>query len=791
MAEPARKLEDIEPEIRPNLHVVGGNGNTTSGRANLKALNNQESNPEKPSTDSVAEQEANGSNVIQGPWKNNVSNGPKSPLKAGGGFSFVKKKGPMALIITVVIGGGFGLSALFSPALLIVHLKESVDRALDAQVPTFKSETTLAENNKISETTSGYCGTTINILCKYSTMSPKQVESFKEAGIEVTGSDSFLGRTKPTEFKFQDKVITADQFTNEISTNAEFSAAFKQANPSRFTVWADDIASYVRLKTGWTKKPDLTGKNEDDVAKSLEGEVNGTKTGADVISADELKKEGFTDEQAAALVKAEEEAATAAEAAGNNTTSAAETAVLEGESAISADGLLQMGCLYYDSIKQLATLAKTVRAVQLIKFAVEFLKAADQIKAGVADPVIISGLGKILTTETLSDDGTMKAATDGLGLRNVLYGDTGNLTTSSSRFLTGGGLTGKLKNLMSTITKYTGGVSDKTCDFVNNPLVMIGAFGLGVAGIIGGAALPPLTVANVAKIGGVVVLSLAAIFLPGMLKDAVAGVLVDKNTVGEAAGDAFVSGSSNLMSKMAAAGGNAPLTPSQAVDYANYSNEVAAQYDKEDQATLSPFDITSSSTFLGKIASWLIPYTSKLSSLSGAISSISSITSRSLAYVVLPTASAYTANVDEFTQCQDTEYKSLGLATDMFCNVSYGIPPGDLDMNPISTAQYLLDLKDALGTPHPQIAEDTGAPIDIYQSYFVPTCITRTTPLGEGTTDDYGTNGENCLFGKDILIQEAIKDSDGNVICPALYVNNKYFYLHYIDQRVENDMDGI
>src|SRR5680860_520790 len=122
MGEPARKYQDIEPDIRPNLSVLEGGGETTPERANLAAVKDLESNPEQPSADSIEDQEANGSNIIKGPWENNVSGEKSAPSKIVGRLSGLKKKGPLATIITIVLGGGIGLSTLFSPGLLIVHM---------------------------------------------------------------------------------------------------------------------------------------------------------------------------------------------------------------------------------------------------------------------------------------------------------------------------------------------------------------------------------------------------------------------------------------------------------------------------------------------------------------------------------------------------------------------------------------------------------------------------------------------------------------------------------------------
>jgi hypothetical protein len=210
------------------------------------------------------------------------------------------------------------------------------------------------------------------------------------------------------------------------------------------------------------------------------------------------------------------------------------------------------------------------------------------------------------------------------------------------------------------------------------------------------------------------------------------------------------------MSTAAKYGGNAPLTPSQAVSYNNLSNEVAAQYAQEDRATHSPFDATNSNTFLGMIVGQLIPYASSLSSVSGILSSVASITTGSFASLTSQTAKA--ASTDDYTMCQDYDYRDMNLATDPYCNVAYGIPPEYLNADPVVVAQKLIADK--------QIDEETGDPIDgSAYATFVTNCMDRTQPLG---ADSSGSTGSECKIDN----------------------SNKDYYIHYIDQRVQTGLDG-
>lgn len=113
--EPQRKYqEDIEPNIRPNLTSIQGGGESTPGRANLRAVKKLEENPDgAASGESVSDRESSpsgASNVIQGPWANNTTS-QSINAKIPGRFKGAKKW---------VLGGGLGLGVLAIPILLLL-----------------------------------------------------------------------------------------------------------------------------------------------------------------------------------------------------------------------------------------------------------------------------------------------------------------------------------------------------------------------------------------------------------------------------------------------------------------------------------------------------------------------------------------------------------------------------------------------------------------------------------------------------------------------------------------------
>ena len=229
MTEPARKFNDIEPDIKPNFGVINGGGNTTPDRATLRSIEKQESNPEQINNDDdISKKESEGSNVIQGPWKNNVNsvNNPKISSK--------KKKGPLVAILITLIGGGIGVGGLLSPSLLIVNLKEVLVNKFDTQLASMDLRTTKILSSKMG-TTKSVCGSVISVACKYSTLSEKQMANFEKAGIKVNyDKTGITGRPKPTSFEFEGKTIKASEFSSELASSTEFRSAIKKAYNPKF-----------------------------------------------------------------------------------------------------------------------------------------------------------------------------------------------------------------------------------------------------------------------------------------------------------------------------------------------------------------------------------------------------------------------------------------------------------------------------------------------------------------------------------------------------------------------------
>jgi len=703
-------------------------------------------------------------------------NGPKDKQKGAKGFfqkllAGGKDKGPTAAIITIVIGGGMGFTVLFSPGLLIVQLKEVMVNRFNVQLASMDVRTTKLLSLKTGPT-NGLCSGMIKVACKYSTMSAKQLTNFENAGIKVIydpDNMSLIGRAKPTSFEYDGKVVAASEFSKTLKNDVNFRTAVNRAYNPKFAGFADSFAGKFFAKIGWTKSAKtIAGDTPDEKLKSIQAETDGKNSSADSSGVIDEIDEGDDDPNKDAKKVASEATSEIADEADDlakagakassvalDTLDALETGAEQVGNTLKITGALDNLCSIYGTVKSIGYAAKTVRALQLAKYALLFYNVADQIKAGVAKPADVAYLGTILTTEYAA---TKKTATQSFGYNYASTGKIGKRTSISTQFLVGGGLTGKLIGLTSKVDaglRVGGATPNTTCGTLKNPL-------FGAVSLVAGIALmlvPGVNLAigakDVAQAVGGIAFSYLLSALPALLKDTVAGVLIDKTIVGEASTEASVPGGSYTMGKISSL---APLTPTQKVAYDNLSNDIAAKYAEEDQLAYSPFDATNSNTFLGKFVASLVPYISNMSSLTGTLLSIASISTQSIASI--STQNTYAATAADYEMCEDYDYRSIGVATDPYCNIAYGIPVEALNADPVAVANNLYNTG--------QIDTD-GQIIDgsAYET-FETDCINRERPLGDVNDNFQGSDGSECLF------------SDAN----------KDYYLYSVDQRVQNGMDG-
>lgn len=781
------KLDDAEK--------TSATGNENSGVDDINGAN-------------AAESKAGGNN-----WENNVtSKGPGVGKKAGL-KNFLKKKGPLGLIGTTIIIGGFGLATIFSPSFLLLHFKEVLANKFDAAHASLEVRTSKMLRNK---TVGTGCATGIKILCKYSTFSDKQISQFKEAGITIEGSKkNFLGRTQPESFKYDAgdgkglTTVSANDFNKVYDSDIKFRSAARKGYNPKFANFADrffskaerilkvdkngSLLDKVDEKEGFDKNlsdvsDDLAEKTKAKPIEIHKSDIN-PDTGKTYESA--IKTEDGKKAWEAAVIQVEannkqlQELIDAAGGEGASTSSKITQFIDEADKWVGVKGIAMLAfnrvdqsCTVQRTYAAVSLAAKTVRVMQLANYAMMFLTAADMIKAGVAPDNTIAFLGTILTKLSLDEYGNYLSATDSIGYKYAAYGEMGTMKTSSMQFMAGGGVKGTMAKFVDKWIPKSGKIST-TCKILGSAWLTLGSLLAGIALTFfqpesGGRIFVSkgLTMTafkenaaklltkdfwvSAAKEAPGILLSLSEIILPNLLKDIVAGSLIDNNTIGEVAGDAVVSGSSGIMGISARSRGNAVLTPKMAVKYDSLKEDIAAREATEDRLVYSPLDITNGNTFMGKFAAWLLPYTTKLASIPNIFTSIASMVTKSFGFLSPQKASAMgvaTTTEDSYTQCEDIEYRNkLEIATDPFCNITYGMPGADDSADPIETAKILLDLTYDHNKHLTTVGKDIWVAPQIYLNGAIPGYLEEEYETTEadrtnkaGSTSVFDKFRKNCI----------------------------------------------
>ncbi|HEU4830730.1 MAG TPA: hypothetical protein VFS65_00990, partial [Candidatus Saccharimonadales bacterium] len=732
---------------------------------------NADSTQEDSNIKKLQEKESDGAG-----WNNNFTGALSRSSRSGGRFSFVKKKGPMATIIALVLGGGGIFSIMFAPGIGIVQLKEIMTNDLNDQLTAMDVRTDHVLKAKLSKTQAlgSVCSNIINIRCKFGTMTKRQVEKFRKAGFTIDQvEDSALGRQRIISMTAPDgtKINNPQDLVNARKKPAIRSALNKVYNP-KFAGLSDAVSKrvFTKFKTNKTKK--ITGNTLEERNKAFIASTAGVSVDASGIQTDEkgryildtdgtkVHDTGETKDRFNTLSEKNSQIDTKAENVKSTGVKAVSGVLSSGLKGVSIIGAADTACTVYNSARAVAAAAKVARSLQLFQYAMVVFNTADAIKAGDATPEEVEYIGNMLTAtdnretivdetssiESVSSSGTEatleknpfygKSAFDSPGYSVAAYNDAPTLTSRSQQYMIGGGLSGTLSVVMDDISNSLGGRSGirDTCGVIQNWWVRGVGLVVGIAGAIGS-----FGATTVVSVGASLAIGFALPFLESALADIVAGQVVNADTKGVDAGDAVFAGSGAIFGSMAQARGMKPLNKSEIESYLALSNEVksddiaAAVYEAQD----TPFDIYNQYSFLGSMVRTINPTVIKSSaSVSGALSSIPSLLSSVFLGVIPQVNADEQFNEERFSKCNDEGYESLNIDADIFCNVRYGLSTTELNMDTEEVLNYMIN--------NNHINSQTGdAKSDAYKN-FLTNCVNREDGWGE-TSQEGGDTGEDCM----------------------------------------------
>ncbi len=409
---PERKSHpEIEPDIRPNLHVVQGGRESTPERGNLQEVDNStaqdlsnqerqfgliqgggESTPERgnlksasDNIDKTREKEAGWNTSVSANNKSTKKQGIESRLKG-----LLKKQGPAGTIGALLLGAGGGLG-FFGMTLMPVTIAEHFTNDTNDVNASSQRKTTILFGKKLGgdlKKKLSICTKAVSVRCKFNTLDPKLVEKFEKKGFKF-GEKTEAGDGKRigfTSVEFPDGQIAhnAQELSNLLKNSAVAASAFNSVYSIKNSLFiVGNFFKGVLTKLNLTKGKKVEGKNRAEADKSFEESTKGEKgTVSTSAVADDPGKDATEEEK---------KNAQSANDTANETSREINESISKGTKLsklslklTNALAIPQLACLTINMGNYIATAAKIKKALRFAAFAMIFLTYASSLKANAA-----------------------------------------------------------------------------------------------------------------------------------------------------------------------------------------------------------------------------------------------------------------------------------------------------------------------------------------------------------------------------------------------------------------------
>ena len=786
----SRDYSDLSDRNQENLRSRKIDGVSYDPNS-LESLENSPTNTSRVSDSDIA------SNEIS-PWDNRVKGSEAGGThrtrfnlnRKNSNAKSAKLKGKIpraAKYVGILTAGGsiavVGLFSTFIVGLAPIHITEIITEKINSAASILESRTPIVLSGKLKKNAGVKCSR-IKAACRFTTISDKQLAKLQKNGFEVeTEADPASGknRIKKMSIEVNGKTVNIDE-TNLRQTllkNPEINSSMKKAYSGKFASFLDSVASKFMSKFRFSKFPaDSGNKTEAELNEELTTKANNAGNKVDLeteekqeeaendTEEDRNNKRAHNEEVDKNKTVIDELKADADDLSTKADLDAKASAI---ESKLSKAGIIQLPCTLYSIGNMLNIATKTIRAVTLAQYAMDFISISHKVKSGQASPAeyIMLGSKMMATTSTWKKDNkeenegsseestsklknaisyfanatdsnnkNVKTFTDSQAWRALAYNDKlGKMDDSAYRYTLG--TTGALFKMFNKVRDFINGATlnqaNNVCKIVNHDAV--DWLEAGATWILGGGFIAAATDFLKDQALGFV-LGKALEGVPNLL----AGKIVTENTQGEDYGNAILSGAGSLMSKNTLSGGGSPLTKQEAVAFYIQNETRIAEEGAYERSIRSPFDPTTRHTFLGSIVSSILPHSQSLASVSGFLPAISSVVSRSFANI-LPGANAVDAANFEANMelCEDEDMKKLNIATDPFCNPYTGISTSTIKKSTEEVIDYLAD--------RGEIDTTVEDPMDAIMSNskfesYVKNCMNRDNPIGVG--EDPNAMGLEC-----------------------------------------------
>ena len=678
--------------------------------------------------------------------------------KAGGKFKVGKKKGPIALIISLVVGGGIGMGVMFSPSLLIVHLKETMVKALDDANPALSLRTNKMLWKKVNSIASGFeyskdgkC----NVKCKFGSVSESMKLNLEKPGskFKVEFNETKVAGIKRYTIKtltYDGKTVDTAQGFKKLMADPLAASDFKKHFNSKTAYFLNSkFGTALREKFGINKLSKVYGENLDKAKTSIRKSL-----GLEGDKASTTPPSRMTDaEKQAILEKHPVYSKALAKIRSINTKANAASFV----------------CVAYNMGRSTTYAIKAAKMAAFASFAILFLNVADQIKSGDnVDPAAVEQIGNQLTLK----DASGASATDSIGYKTAAFGDS--LPTSQNDRKFSIMPVGEVVKFVSGLLAFL--LATGVASLVAARAACIGANIAGMVAqcseeLIAAVVLIETVVGSLGALavcaGKLVAITVAASLILGGVLSAIISAIVkselpvlDENTVGTDAGNAIYSGTASIMGGASASYGLRPGSQQEIKTYAMDTSDVINEQDAiaRYEAKSTPFDISNQYSFMGSILMKFGLYSITKSSNLSLFNNILGFIPRALTSIQSPALAAATAAENKsriYGNCDDWVIKNMNIGADSLCNLSYVMSTDELSADIDNTLTYMLGK---------YVDEDTGAAIpgSDYEKY-IKYCADRVDPMGETSmeleNDDYiWAVGSQCLNTGDSTHDEMLKN---------------------------------
>lgn len=697
-----------------------------------KQLNELEKSPENPTEQQksdVKKQEKAGGNVPTARKKKQA----KKPVPFGKQIlGNMHHKSAFAFIVAVLLLG-VAYTSVLAPNIMLVNIKDLYTNDLADATTALSKYTLKMIDFKIGKAD---CGDKDTIKCKLTTMSRNQKKTLERHGFKVNGEkveednrdnkdqgdDKPESRWKVSSIEFPDGAGTAssgDSYAQLAGKNDKIRYLTNGVwNPKSSFFMDARFKQRIKDQFDLTKVPTTYGTTDDEVDESFDKSMQGgdekiDKAGQGAFSLKTLANEGKQ---------------------GLKDTS--KTIVDRGYS------YYGLQCAYYTMGKVAYNSAKKAKQVTVARFAMQYLKAADQIKSGISDEVTINALSSKLAW---SEDGGYAGAnaTDESMYRHIVmrepFGDAGMsvlyqgdsfdiigklLPAWIPLFITAKAVKG-IGGLGGNLTAPPADISAKTRDYCldgqkdstkvkNKPndcpaLTISGTPPPMIPAVTAIAALsdricpmPPkgccwMMYPTTKMTGEVVMPYVAEQFISAVSSwaDSTAKNFT-ADTKGEAASIAVFAGTGEILGDMAMSRGMRPADTSSLKQYLAEKAEVEKEFEQAARyaATKDPLNIYNQYSFAGSLIRSLGAVPSSQPNALSTVSNLLSLLPASVKTVDNSAKAIYNLQPDELDtsrlKCPDAEYLNIGINADVTCNVRYSMSSGDMNANVKDVLDYML-----------------------------------------------------------------------------------------------------